>query len=114
ATDCAPLLRFNRTLLPIRHVGEPLGWELKWDGERKMATVIKGNRQVRVWVDHPAARVSTDGGKTWEAAAIDPADSRVVPVIVNGRTLLPLRFVAEALNTGVHWDGATKTVTVTQ
>lgn len=114
ATDYAPLLRFNRTLLPIRHLGEPLGWELKWDGERKMATVIKGNRQVRVWVDHPAARISTDGGKTWEAAAIDPADSRVVPVIESGRTMLPLRFVAEALNTGVHWDGTTKTVTVTQ
>lgn len=113
-TDCAPLLRFNRTLLPIRHVGEPLGWQLQWDGERKMATVIKGVRQVRVWVDHPGARVSSDGGKTWQAVQIDPDDARVVPVIVNGRTMLPLRFVAESLNTNVQWDNATKTVTVTQ
>ena len=35
------------------------------------------------------------------------------PVIKNGRTMLPVRFVAEAFGAGVSWDGATSTATVT-
>jgi hypothetical protein len=36
----------------------------------------------------------------------------VAPVIVNGRTLVPVRFVSQALNSGVLWDGGTRNVTV--
>ncbi|MGB9730180.1 MAG: copper amine oxidase N-terminal domain-containing protein, partial [Thermoprotei archaeon] len=39
--------------------------------------------------------------------------SKVVPEIINGRTMLPLRFVAESLGADVQWDGTTKTITIT-
>ncbi|RIE06470.1 stalk domain-containing protein [Candidatus Cryosericum terrychapinii] len=41
------------------------------------------------------------------------ADSKVVPIIKSGRTLLPLRFVAEALALDVQWDGTTQVITIT-
>jgi len=43
---------------------------------------------------------------------IDPSKPNVVPEIINGRTMLPLRFVAEALGCEVKWDDATKTITI--
>lgn len=112
--DCAPVLLNNRTFLPVRHVGDPLGWQFEWDAERKMTTVVKGDLWVRVWIDEPGARISRDGGKTWTVAAIDPDNQAVRPVIISGRTMLPLRFVAESLDTHVDWNANTRTVKVTQ
>ena len=64
-------------------------------------------RSVDLTLGSPWAIV--DGKRT----AIDAADTSVVPVIVAGRTLLPVRFVAEALGCTVTWDATTKTITVT-
>jgi hypothetical protein len=44
---------------------------------------------------------------------IDPQNLKVVPEIINGRTMLPLRFVAESLGADVQWDGTTRTITIT-
>ncbi|MGC8575744.1 MAG: stalk domain-containing protein, partial [Caldisericum sp.] len=43
---------------------------------------------------------------------IDPTNSKVVPEIINGRTMLPLRFVAESLGCSVDWNATTKTITI--
>jgi hypothetical protein len=43
---------------------------------------------------------------------IDAADAKVVPIILNGRTMVPFRFVIEALGGSVQWDGTLRTVTV--
>jgi len=44
---------------------------------------------------------------------IDDTNHKVVPEIINGRTMLPLRFVAESLGSTVDWNGDTKTITIT-
>ena len=49
-----------------------------------------------------------DGKETW----IDSDNHNVKPVIQNGRTMLPLRFVAESLGCSVDWDSTTKTITI--
>ncbi len=46
-------------------------------------------------------------------APIDSDNHKVVPMIINGRTMLPVRFVAENLGCRVDWDSKTKTVTIT-
>ena len=38
----------------------------------------------------------------------------VAPVIIDGRTFVPVRFVADELGATVAWDNATKTVTITK
>jgi hypothetical protein len=50
------------------------------------------------------------GGKK---VAVDPANAKVVPVIINGRTMLPLRFIAENLGLDLAWDAATRTISFT-
>ena len=49
-----------------------------------------------------------DGQKT----KIDPNDTAVTPIVENGTTLVPIRFVSESLKADVAWDGAAQTVTV--
>lgn len=112
--DMAPRIIESRTLLPIRHVGEPLGWRFNWDNGTKEATVIRGEKQVRVRVGSGTAEVSNDNGLTWRTAPIDPQNPAVQPVLTSGRVLLPLRFVGETLDTRVDWNQETQTVTVTQ
>ena len=113
-TDMGARIIQSRTMLPIRHVGEPLGWELRWDDTSKMATVIQGNRQVRVWVNYNSGQLSTNGGNTWQTVRIDPDNASVQPLLISGRVLLPLRFVSEALDARVDWDATTSSVTVKQ
>lgn len=112
--DLAPRIMENRTLLPIRHLGEPLGWRFNWDNGKKEATVVRGEKWVRVWVNSGNASVSDDHGMTWRTARIDPDNPAVTPALVAGRVLLPLRFVGETLDTRVDWNAASRTVTVTQ
>ena len=49
-----------------------------------------------------------------EKKKIDAEDEKVVPVIKEGRTLVPLRFIAEGFGADVAWDDATRTVSITQ
>jgi len=44
---------------------------------------------------------------------IDASNNKVYPEIVNGRTMIPLRFVAENLGCDVQWDPNTQTITIT-
>ncbi|MEM3423915.1 MAG: stalk domain-containing protein [Nitrososphaeria archaeon] len=47
-----------------------------------------------------------------EKFLIDPNNPKVQPFILNGRTYIPFRYIAESLNCGVDWDDQTKTVTI--
>ena len=105
--DAAPVILRSRTFLPIRAVVEALSGQVGWDAGTRTARVELGAHRVDLTLGSPWAIV--DGKRT----AIDAADTSVVPVIVAGRTLLPVRFVAESLGCTVTWDAATKTITVT-
>jgi hypothetical protein len=107
ALDAAPVIQNGRTLLPLRALIETLGGKVIWNGTTRMATVTLGSRTVAVTIGDPMGLV---GGKK---VAIDPANAKVVPVIINGRTMLPLRFIAENLGLDLAWDAATRTISFT-
>jgi len=105
--DTAPIISESRTLLPIRYVSEPLGAVVNWDDALDQITVQLGNRTIVMWINNGTARVN--GVET----AIDPANPAVTPIIVHpGRTMLPLRFIAENLGCEVSWNPAIREVTV--
>ncbi len=70
-------------------------------------TAKLGGHTVVLWIGKSSATV--DGTVT----PIDAANAKVVPEIINGRTMLPLRFVSESLGCLVDWVDATKTITIT-
>lgn len=108
AMDAAPVVRGGRTLLPVRFVAEPLGATVDWAAAERKATVNLGGRMIELWIGRNTARV--DG----ESRLIDPDNRTVFPVVLPpGRTMLPLRFVAENLGCRVDWDPVTREAKIT-
>jgi len=105
--DSPPIIKNGRTLLPIRPVVEALGGTVGWDGTEKKVTVTLGSTTIELWISKNTARVN--GTNT----PIDSTNPKVVPEIINGRTMLPLRFVTENLGCQLQWDPNTKTITIT-
>ena len=103
ALDAAPIIREGRTMLPVRFVAEAFGANVGWDGATSTATVKTENVEIKITI---GAKTAVVNGKT---VALDaPA------FIENGRTYMPVRFVAENLGATVAWDGATSTATLTK
>lgn len=94
--DTAPVIRNDRTLVPIRIVTETLGGKVDWNGVTKEVTLNIDGKEIKMTI-----------GKTLEKYG-------VAPVIIDGRTFVPVRFVADELGATVAWDDATKTVTITK
>ena len=92
----------NRTQVPLRAAMEAMGAKVEWDAEVRTAVVTKGYVTVRVPIGAEFVWINSEK-KTNDTAA----------VIVNSRTYLPIRIVAEALGADVVWDGNTKTVKIT-
>jgi photosystem II stability/assembly factor-like uncharacterized protein len=105
--DSPPVIKNNRTLLPIRAIIESLGGTVSWDATERKVTVSLGSKTIELWIGKNTAKVN--GVDT----PIDSSNSKVVPEIINSRTMLPLRFVAENVGATVDWDGTTKTITIT-
>ena len=99
--DQAPVIENGRTLVPLRFVGESLGAEIDWNPDTREVTYSMGDTTIRLRIDSHQARINGNV-RTMDAA----------PTIQNGRTLVPVRFVSEALGMEVDWDGETQTVTI--
>jgi hypothetical protein len=100
--DAAPYISNNRTFMPMRYAANALGISAEnilWDG--KTATFIDNNRVVQVT---PGSTTMLVNGApiTLDAAAQN----------VNGRVMVPFRWVAQAFGASVDYDEATKTVTM--
>ncbi|NOZ92161.1 MAG: copper amine oxidase N-terminal domain-containing protein [Dictyoglomi bacterium] len=85
----------GRMLVPVRHISEPLGAKVGWDGKERKVTIQLNGHTVEMWIDNPIGKVD---GKQYKMP------SGIPPQIVNNRTMVPLRFVAEALGAEVQWD----------
>jgi hypothetical protein len=105
--DSPPIIKNGRTLVPIRAIIEALGGAVSWDGTARRATVTLGRTTIELWIGRNTATV------TGTSTPIDSTNAKVVPEIISGRTMLPLRFVSESLGCSIVWADATKTITIT-
>ncbi len=96
-----PIIQNSRTLVPIRAIVEAFGGQAAWEESSRRVTLTMEEDVVCLTIDSTTAYCN-NRAETLETA----------PVIINGRTLLPLRFVAESFNLGVGWDGSTQQVFV--
>jgi hypothetical protein len=85
---------------------EAAGGTVGWDAAEQKVTIVRNGTTLNLWIGKSAAELN---GKS---VSID-TNPAVVPIISHGRTLLPLRFVAESLGLDVQWDATTQTVTIT-
>ncbi|NPV44285.1 MAG: copper amine oxidase N-terminal domain-containing protein [Firmicutes bacterium] len=97
-----PLIMGSRTILPIRAVVEALEGSIRWNENERKITINRQNTAIEMWV-----------GKKEMLVNGEEIRNDVPPVIIEGRTYVPVRFVAENLNCDVNWDEATRTVIIT-
>ncbi len=107
ALDAVPVIVEGRTLVPIRAVVESLGGTVAWDAGSQAVTISLGGTQLKLVIGKATALVN---GKS---TPIDSTNAKVVPQILNSRTMLPLRFVVESLGADVQWEASTQTITIT-
>ncbi len=96
--DVAPYIRNDRTFVPVRFLANALGvadGNVSWDGSIQQVTLAEPGMPVVQMII--GSKVIASGGQEKE---IDVAPELVEP----GRTMLPARFVAEALGYTVEWD----------
>ena len=94
--DVAPVIRNSRTLVPVRFITEMLGGQVAWNEDTKEVTLTIDGKEIKMTI-----------GAVLEKYG-------VAPVIIDGRTFVPVRFVADELGATVAWDEATKEVTITK
>lgn len=104
ASDVAPVMENDRILLPMRAIFEALGCNVSYreaDGAQ-LVTAFRGDKQVVLEIGKNEITVNGEEKEMDVAAKIE-----------NGRTLVPVRAVSEAMDADVSWDGETKTASVT-
>lgn len=105
--DVAPVIMEGRTFLPLQALVQQLGGSIAWHAGTGQVTVKARNVTIVLTIGKNEATVN--GG----SVPIDPANSKVVPIILGNRTFLPLRFIAEQLGLDVGWYPPARTVTIT-
>jgi hypothetical protein len=106
--DSEPYIDKNsgRTMVPLRAIGEAIGATVTFEPKEQRVDIVKNSVLIQLWIGRPKARING------VSVDIDP-DKPVYPVIVKGRTFLPLRFIAEAFEFKVDWDAPTQRITLT-
>ena len=99
--DQFPIIDSGRTLIPVRAVSEILGAKVNWNSEWYQAEITLKGKEIIVPLYS-------------DIAYIDGAEYELdVPAqLINDRTMVPLRFIAEALDVDIDWDGDTRTVLI--
>ena len=99
-----PVLVKDRILVPLRKIAESLGASVEWDQGIQQVTVQKGNKVIGLNID-------SDVGfkKTGIIFILEQP-----PILVNGRTMVSLRFLAEGLGAKVSWDEKNRTVYISE
>lgn len=101
--ETKPCIIDNRTLVPVRGVLEAAQATVIWDSELRMTVAIKGDTKLMIGIDNPVMTVEKNG-------EVSTSVFDVAPCIINDRTYVTIRNVAEALGINVGWNGEKKTV----
>lgn len=99
--DQPPINRNSRILVPMRGIFEALGADVQWDNDLRKVTGILGDRKVQLVIGEKTAYINDN-----------PISLDVPAIIVNSRTMVPVRFISESLNANVDWDAKTNTAII--
>ncbi len=100
-SDIPPFLESGRVFVPARVIAEALGAKVTWDSENWTVEITGADKNIILQINNPVAKVNET------SIEINPPAR-----LVNGRTMVPVRFVAETLGAEVIWDDSAHTVNI--
>lgn len=99
--DVSPTVINGRTMVPMRSIFEGLGAAVEWNSYTRGITAQKEDKTITLYLNETTAFING------VSHSLDtPA------VAVNGRTMVPVRFVAESLDCKVYWDSYNQLVSI--
>lgn len=101
--QAAPTIIQSYTVVPLRNLGDALGATTSFDAASRVINVQYNGKTIVFVVGSKMAKVGDD----WV-----PID--IAPTIINGRTMIPVRFVSQSFGAVVQWNDATSEITITQ
>jgi len=99
--DLPPVVDKGTTLVPLRFIGEVFGARVAWDSKMKQVIVVQDLKRVSLWIGKRNADVN---GHMLTSSA--------TPRLVDGRTMVPLRFLGEAFGYEIQYENTTKKITI--
>lgn len=107
--DVPPVISEDRTFVPMRAIFEAFDCDVEWLSDEQVVIATKDSKMIMLKIGNKRLIVSdifSSETKTFETDA--------APFIENGRTLVPIRYISEALSCSVDWNGETRTVFITK
>jgi len=99
--DQAPYISNGRTMIPVKFVAESMGAEVLWDDQTRTVTISKDDTVLKLVIDSDI--ITVNGSEM----LMDTAS-----VVTNGRTCVPILYIAEGLGAEVSWQNDIRTVTI--
>jgi len=96
-----PVINAGRTMVPVRAIVEAMGGTVGWTSATSQIDLRSHGNHVQMWLGQRDVRVNSAS-----------REMDIVPQVVNDRTLIPLRFVAEFLGAQVEWIGSQQMVVI--
>ena len=95
--EVPPLVIDSRTLVPVKLVTEKLGAQISWNAKTEEVTIKKSDKTIVLKINSSTAKVN---GKS------KTLPDKVSPIIVNSRTMVPLKFIADEFSLTVNYNAA--------
>lgn len=102
-----PALINSRTMVPMRKIFETFGAEVEWDGATQKVTAKTNNKEISLQINDKNAMLKDTETEETKSIILDSE-----PVILDGRTMVPVRFIAESLDKQVGWDSENRVVVI--
>lgn len=99
--ETPPVIEDGSTLVPMRFLFEQMGADVEWNGETQTATATLDTTAVTFAIDDTNAEVNNT-----------PATMDVPARLINGKTMVPLRFLSENMDYTVDWDAESRTAII--
>ena len=101
--DSAAIVHGSRTMVPMKYAAEAFGAKVQWDKDTRTAVITHGEKVIKLPIDDNIIYVGEE-----------KIEMDTKAVVVEGRTMLPLAYIAQSLGLVTSWDGETKTVKITE
>lgn len=98
-TDTNPYVKQNRTFVPVRFVAEAFNMNVEWAGDEKKIILSDDEHTVQMWMD--SNKLIVNGEEVLMDVNVEG---------VNGRAMVPVRYLAEIKGFDVKWDDYTYSV----
>lgn len=101
--DSQALVHNGRTMVPMKYVAEAFGGEVKWDSTTKTAKIVFKDKTLIIPVEQSKIYINED-----------KIEMDTKPLLIEGRTMLPVAYIAKALDLETKWDKNTQIVEITK